>query len=295
MMEQILFILFLLTLGYSLKFFEFPQNFSQSLNLFIIYISFPATILLQIPKIRFDSSLIITAVTPYFVLLLSLFFLFLFFKDAPKNTKAALFLLLPLGNTSFFGFPMLEALTGKEALPYGIVYDQFGSFILLAIYGSFIVAFFSGTSLNTKQVIKKIVTFPPAITLVAAFGIGELPTVALPYIELLSKTLVPLAIISVGFTMRLRLDEDRGIFARFMAIKLIVIPMIVFGIFKIFGFGGIAGVSTLLESAMPPMITAGALAINAGFAPKLTASLVGYGIVFAVATLWIFEYLFTLG
>ncbi len=293
-MEQIFFILFLLVLGNSLKFFEFPQNFSQSLNLFVIYISFPATILLQIPKIQFDATFFITAATPYAVLLLSLLFLFTLFKDVPKNIKASLFLLLPLGNTSFFGFPMLEALAGKESIAYGIVYDQFGSFILLALYGSFIVAYFSGTALNTKQVAKKIATFPPVISLIIAFSVGEFPSSALPYIELLSHTLVPLAIISVGFTMQLRLDEDRDIFVRFMLIKLIAIPAVFFGIFKIFGFGGIAGVSTLLESAMPPMITAGALAINAGFAPKLTASLVGYGIIFAVVTLSMFEYLFTL-
>lgn len=293
-MEQIFFILFLLSTGYSLKFFNFPQNFSQSLNLFIIYVSFPATILLQVPKINFNSSLILPVAVPYIVLLLSLVFVYLFFKNESRNTKAALLLLLPLGNTSFFGFPILEALVGTSAIQYGIVYDQFGSFVLLTTYGAFIIAYFSGSSVSTKHIIKKIITFPPFIFLFIAFIIGDFPSSFSPYLELLSKTLVPLAIISVGFSMQLKLDGQKDIFFKAMGIKLFLIPFVVLIIFKIFGFVDEVALTTLLESAMPPMITAGALAINAGFAPKLSAALVGYGIVFALFSLQLFKYLHAL-
>lgn len=293
-MEQIFFILFLLSVGYSLKFFSFPHNFSQSLNLFIIYVSFPATILLQVPKINFNSSLILPVAVPYIVLFLSLIFVYLFFKNESRNTKAALLLLLPLGNTSFFGFPVLEALVGTSAIQYGIVYDQFGSFVLLTTYGAFIIAYFSGSSVSTKHIIKKIITFPPFIFLFLSFIVGDFPSLTLPYIELLSKTLVPLAIISVGFSMQLKLDGQKDIFFKAMGIKLFLIPSVVLIVFKIFGFTDEAALTTLLESAMPPMITAGALAINAGFAPKLSAALVGYGIVFALFSLQLFKYLHSL-
>ncbi|DAB40179.1 MAG TPA: hypothetical protein CFH81_08230 [Sulfurovum sp. UBA12169] len=293
-MEQIFFILFLLSVGYSLKFFSFPHNFSQSLNLFIIYVSFPATILLQVPKINFNSSLILPVAVPYSVLFLSLIFVYLFFKNESRNTKAALLLLLPLGNTSFFGFPVLEALVGTSAIQYGIVYDQFGSFVLLTTYGAFIIAYFSGSSVSTKHIMKKIITFPPFIFLFLSFIVGDFPPVTLPYIELLSKTLVPLAIISVGFSMQLKLDGQKDIFFKAMGIKLFLIPSVVLIVFKIFGFTDEVALTTLLESAMPPMITAGALAINAGFAPKLSAALVGYGIVFALFSLQLFKYLHSL-
>jgi len=42
---------------------------------------------------------------------------------------------------------------------------------------------------------------------------------------------------------------------------------------------------TIFESAMPPMITAGAVAIMAGLAPRLSAAMVGYGILFAFVSL----------
>lgn len=291
-MEQIVFILFLLCVGYGLKFLSFPANFSQSLNLFVIYVSLPATILVQFPKITFDSSLLIPAITPYFVLLLSIVIVRLFFKNESRNTKASLYLLMALGNTSFFGFPMLEALVGTEALRYGIIYDQLGSFVILTIYGAIIVALFGEGTPSAKQVGKKIISFPPFIFIFLATTFGELPSMVSPYVELISKTLVPLAIISVGFSMQLRLDEQKSVFFKFMALKMLFIPLIVFGTFKALGIGGVVGITTLLESAMPPMITAGAIAINAGFAPRLTASLVGYGIIFAFFSLSFLNYIF---
>ena len=42
---------------------------------------------------------------------------------------------------------------------------------------------------------------------------------------------------------------------------------------------------SVLESAMPTMITAAALAISHQLAPRLAAALVGYGILLSLATL----------
>lgn len=291
-MEQIFFIIFLLLIGYGLKFLPFPQNFSQSLNLFIIYVSLPATILVQFPKIEFNGSLIIPSIVPYIVLALSIVLVKIFFKNESSNTKASLYLLMALGNTSFFGFPMLEALIGKEALQYGIVYDQFGSFVILTVYGAVIVAIFNGKKIKLEEILYKIVTFPPFIFIFIALVFGKMPPFALPYLEILANTLVPLAIISVGFSMQLKLDEQKEVFVKFMILKLFLIPFAVFGLLKAFDFEGVLAITTLLESAMPPMITAGAIAIQAGFAPKLTASLVGYGIILGIFSLQFWYFVF---
>ena len=52
---------------------------------------------------------------------------------------------------------------------------------------------------------------------------------------------------------------------------------------------------SVLESAMPTMITAGALAIAHNLAPRLAAALVGYGILLSLLTLpawlWLLEQL----
>lgn len=293
-MEQIFFLFFLLLFGYLLKFLEFPRTFSQSLNLFIIYISLPATVLLQIPKIDFDTTLLLPAIVPYLVLAFSIIIIKILFKHESRNTKAALYLLLPLGNTSFFGFPMIEALVGKDALKYGVVYDLFGSFAILTIYGAFVISYFGGDKIDIKSISKKILIFPPFVALLIAFLIGEMPKITLPFIELLSHTLVPLAMISVGFSLNLNLSHEKNVFYKALLIKLLILPCLIFSILNIFNFSGDVALVTLMESAMPPMITAGALAINAGFAPKLSAALVGYGILIALLTIPLFEYFFYL-
>lgn len=287
-MEQILFILFLLITGNVLKYANFPKNFPQSLNQFIIYISLPATILLQVPKIQFNSSLILPLITPWIALAISVFLVLIVFKNYSKETKAALLLLIPLGNTSFFGFPMLEALVGEEAIKYGLIYDQFGTFLILAIYGSFILAYFGGQKLNSSQILKKIFLFPPFVFLVLALFLPSFD-LAEKYLKILASTLTPLAIISVGFSMQLRLGDDAKTFAKAISLKLIIIPLIFLVIFNIVGFDDLGAKVTILELAMPTMITAGALAINAGFAPKLSASLVGYGIILAIPSLFVFH------
>lgn len=52
-----------------------------------------------------------------------------------------------------------------------------------------------------------------------------------------------------------------------------------------FGLDGAALQVNVLESAMPSMITAAALAMMQGLAPRLAAALVAYGIVLSLATL----------
>ena len=54
-MEQFAFIVALLLIGIALK-EPCPRRFLKSLNFFVIYVSLPATVLLQVPKIDFDLS-----------------------------------------------------------------------------------------------------------------------------------------------------------------------------------------------------------------------------------------------
>ncbi len=293
-MGQIYFIILLLSFGYILQFTKLPKSTPHILNKIVIYVSFPATVLLHAPKIEFSTNLLLPIVIPWLVLILSIVLVFTLFREAETKTKAALLLLIPLGNTSFLGFPLLESILGKESLQYAILYDQLGSFLMLAIYGTAIVSLYTHGKIDAKIIIKKIALFPPFIVLIYSFFVGYTPDVLIPLIEILASTLTPLAIISVGLSMQLRIDEDRAIFTKAILVKLILIPLIVLAIFKLFGFDDLVAETTLLEAAMPSMITAGVLAINAGFAPKLSATLVGYGILFSLITIPLFSKLFVL-
>ncbi|MEJ2690972.1 MAG: AEC family transporter, partial [Deltaproteobacteria bacterium] len=49
-----------------------------------------------------------------------------------KEILGALLLVVPLGNTSFLGIPMVDVFFGAEGIPYAVLYDQLGSFLALA-------------------------------------------------------------------------------------------------------------------------------------------------------------------
>jgi predicted permease len=92
--------------------------------------------------------------------------------------------------------------------------------------------------------------------------------------------------IAVGFQLHFRiLKEDAVPFTIAMVIKLFVLPAIALAVMMMFSWRGLAAQVTVLEAAMPFMITGGAVAISAGLKPRLVASLVGYGVLAGLITL----------
>jgi predicted permease len=102
----------------------------------------------------------------------------------------------------------------------------------------------------------------------------------------MGDALVPVAMFAVGLKLTLRMSrQDLAGMAIGFAFKMGFMPLLALRLARWLGAPeDVAAVATL-ESAMPPMITAGALAMDAGLRPQLAAALVGYGILLALVTL----------
>jgi predicted permease len=194
-------------------------------------------------------------------------------------------LVVPLGNTSFLGIPVIEALLGNDAIPYLLVYDQFGTFLILSFYATAVVATYEAGRVHKRQIFKKLLLFPPFGFLLFGLLFGEMPPTILPYVQTLSNTLVPLALISVGYSLHFGKGLEYGLLTQGLIVKLFIMPLVAFGILWAFHIDPLVLKTAVLESAMPSMITAGALAIAAGFAPRLAAAMVGYGLIVSLVTL----------
>lgn len=290
-MEQFAFIIALLLIGMALQKAPAPVDFAKSLNFFVIYVSLPATVLIQVPKIHFDLSALGVVLTPWLLLPIVIALVFAMTRNHPPHVRAALLLVMPLGNTSFLGIPVIHTLLGEEAIPYVLMYDQFGTFLILSLYGAAVIARYETGMFHKRLILKKLLLFPPFIFLLLALSFGEMPLDAQPYLKTLASTLVPLALVSVGYSMKFGGEIDYGLFAQSLALKLIIMPLAAFGILFAFGTDPLALKTAVLESGMPSMITAGALAIAAGFAPAFSAALVGYGIVVSLVTLPLISYI----
>lgn len=277
---------------------KFPENTAKVLNLYVIYISLPALVLVNVPNVVFTPNLLVPVLTPWLMLILSASLIILAAKlyRWDKETIGALLLIAPLGNTSFMGIPMVEAFFGSKAVGYAVMYDQFGSFFALTIYGSIILALYSENSsqVSFSSVLKQIISFPPFISFVVAIG---LYSVALPqsYFDVLtpiSKTLIPVVMVAVGFQLNLVVEFSKiKAFIVGLSVKMIVAPMLAFLVFMAFGLQGEIYKVTVFEAAMPPMISAGVLAIMANLSPRLTAAMVAYGILLSFITLPVWYYL----
>jgi len=292
-MENFILTLLLLVIGFALKRVKaFPESSSQVLNLFVIYISLPALVLLKIPQLRYSNDLLVTLIVPWLVLAFSAFLVLVIGKRLkwPRETTGALLLLVPLGNTSFLGIPMVQAFFGEKAVPVALMYDQLGSFLALALYGSLILMIYSEkkTQLSYTSVINKIISFPPFISLVLALFLMpvSLPPLYFKTLTPLASTLVPVVMIAVGMQLSLKLELNKiAPFVIGLSIKMILAPLIVISAFILLGLHGQIYQVTVFEAAMPPMISAGALAIMSNLSPKLTAAMVAYGILLAFVSL----------
>ncbi len=271
---------------------DFSNETGKVLNLFVIYLSLPALVLLKIPDLIFSENLLVPALMPWGMLLFSVAMILLMARLLrwDRATTGCLLLLIPLGNTSFLGIPMVQAFFGAQAIPYALLYDQLGSFLALATYGSLILALYGTerTAPTLKDVLKKVVSFPPFIALFLAFGMKSFPypPIMISLLKILSSTLVPLVMIAVGFQLTLHLEKK--VISQLcigLSIKLIAAPVAALLLCKIVGLEGESVRVSIFEAGMPPMVSAGALAILANLSPALTAALVGAGIVLSFATL----------
>ena len=184
---------------------------------------------------------------------------------------------------------MVRALLGEDAVQYAVVYDQFGTFLLLSTVGLYIVARYSGDSApSARQVALRIARFPPVWALLAGLTVmpEQPPEWIASGLRRLSEAMLPLVMLAVGLSIRLKLPRDEvAPLATGLVLKLLVMPALAVPISLAFGMPALMFKANVLESAMPTMISAAALAMAHGLAPRLSAALVGYGIVLSLLTL----------
>lgn len=270
---------------------NFPKDTAQVLNLFAIYLSLPALVLLKVPALHFSADILVPVIMPWAMLAFSAMTILLLAKFFrwEKEVVGVLLLLIPLGNTSFLGIPMVQAFFGESGIPYAVLYDQLGSFLALATYGAIVLALYgSGDKPTLNSVVTRIVSFPPFIALMLALACRTLtfPAPLTALLNTLAATLVPVVMVAVGFQLTLRLSPEvlkpLGVG---LILKLAVAPLVALLFCRLLGLGNLAAQVAVFEAGMPPMVSAGALAIMAGLSPKLTAALIGLGIILAFVTL----------
>ncbi|MBV5338063.1 MAG: AEC family transporter [Deltaproteobacteria bacterium] len=276
---------------------RFPAATPAALNGFIIHISLPALTILHIHSLKIDLSLLLTAGMAWLLFGAA----WLIFGTAgrllkvDRETTGALILVAGLGNTSFVGLPMIETYYGKDFLGVGIIADQLGSFMVLSTLGILAAALYSSGEVTPRQMARKILLFPPFQALILALLLRPVsfPEWSSQILQKLGSTLTPLALVSVGFQLQfVGMRQVLKPLATGLVYKLLLGPALIFLLYSvIIGATGPVVQVTIFEAAMPPMITAGIIAIDHDLRPQLVGMLVGIGIPLAFITLHLWHLL----
>jgi hypothetical protein len=291
------FLLLIICLGLGVLVTRFghpPEGLAKNLNWWVLHVALPAMVLQYIPHLQFDLSLWFLFVPMWFIFAGS----WLIFHRLgtrlgwPHATIGAVVLTAGLCNTSFVGFPLIEALRGKGALTYAAVADQLGCFLNASIGGSLVVSMYSGGRTDVHAIARKVLQFPPFIALCVALIVAATPgwpTLIEEVLAHISATLAPLALFSVGLQLRFTRSTQGALpLLAGLGWKLGLAPLLVFAAGSALQIQQPILAVTVLQGAMAPMITAAILAEQGNLDPPLANMMVGVGILLSFITvpLW---------
>lgn len=268
-----------------------PDNAPATLNSFIIHISVPALALLYIHELKLSGDIVLVVAMAWLCFGLAAGFFWWVGRTLKfsRGTVGALILTGGMGNTAFFGLPMIEAYYGKQSMITGIVIDQTGSFLVLSTLAIIVAGIYSSGRPTAASIVRSILRFPPFIALAVALLLLPVvyPEWLVVVLKRLGDTLAPMALLSVGLQLRLgHLAGNGQKLAIGLGFKLLLVPMLIFLLYvPLLGAHGQAIQVTLFEAAMPPMIAASIIAQEHDLDPNLATLMVAVGLPLSFLTL----------
>jgi malate permease and related proteins len=271
-----------------------PETAPEVLNKVVILLCLPSLIFIHVPTLEAGVDLLPLIIVPWVLLACTIALILPLARwlRMSREVTAVLLVLIPLGNTSFLGYPLITALMGPEFVRYAVVYDQFGSFLIVCTHVLFVLAWYgAGERPSPVSMLKRVIAFPPFLALIAALAFGNdwFPEWLWGLVETFADMLLPLVTLAIGMSLKLKLiPEHRLPLVIGLVGKLLLLPALALAMVWLFDTREEIARVAVLESAMPPMITAAALLSAARLAPPLASALVAWGVLFSAATvpLW---------
>jgi predicted permease len=268
-----------------------PGELAALLDRWVLAVALPALILVKLPGVPLGASVAVPAAVAWGGLLLAVVLVLAASRlwSWDRRTTGALLLVTPLGNTSFLGLAAVEGLLGRDHLGPALAFDQLGSFLGLAAYGSLVASRYGAGAKGWRPAVRRLLRFAPFVALLLSIPLrwfdlpGPLPAV----LGDIGRTVAPAAMLALG--LRFRLVLRRRVLtpaAVCLITKMAILPLAALAVASSMGTtGDRAWVTSVLQSAMPPMVTAGVVATQAGFDEELTTLVVGVGTLLAFVTL----------
>ncbi|GAB2558937.1 AEC family transporter [Rhodanobacter koreensis] len=273
------------------RFAKPPAGIVPGINWWVINVALPALVLELIPRVKFDPQLWfpVAAIWLTFGGAWLLFGLLGPRLGWSRQRTGALILVCGLGNTSFMGYPLMQALHGQPGLALAVVADQLGCFPILASAGIVVASLYAGRTPEPVRILRRIVTFPAFLALIVGIVAGawggwpaSLDGVFAP----IGVTLTPLALFSVGLQFKFHPgNRQLGAVGWGLGWKLLLAPLLCWVLGMVAGVHGLVLTVGVLQAAMAPMVSAAILADEYELEPTLANTVLGGGIVLSLLTI----------
>lgn len=218
-----------------------------------------------------------------------------------KSLTGCLILTGGLGNTSFVGIPVIEALFGQEGMKTLVLVDLPGTFMVLSTLGILSATSYSRGTAHLTEILSRILKFPPFIAfcigMIFAVTQNSFPQLLDSVFEKLALTITPLALVSVGYQLKIERKSKHWKFLFLgLGYQLLIWPAIIYGLYRfIFHQSGLVFEVCVMEAAMAPMITASIVSSAHGLKPRLSSMMVGIGIPVSFLTLAFWYWILQMG
>lgn len=267
-----------------------PAGLAQGINWWVIYIALSALVMELIPRLRFDPQLwfLVAAMWIVFLGAWALAIVLGAWFRWSRERIGAVTLVAGLSNTAFTGYPLIEALHGKEGLALAVVTDQLGCAVVLATGGVLVASVYSGVKPQPRLLVRRVLLFPAFLALIVgliAGAAGGWPQALESVFARIGATLTPLALFSIGLQFQLRLARSQlGAVSLALAWKLACAPFVVYLIGHAAGIEGLTLTIGVLQAAMAPMISSAVLAEQHRLEPEVANMALGAGLLLSLGS-----------
>lgn len=298
MLKILITLIIISLLGYLGKKYLFKEEDKEVISKFVYNFSLPALVFYSIytnpPQVSSFKVVITEWIISFIIGFLSILFgLMLKFK---RETIGSLFLVSIGGNVTFMGYPIMERLFGNQGLTLAILYDQLGMIVFVYTIGILVISLLVKSKTTTDRRfsgIGKILINPPLWALIAGFLFQRIniPDFILESFSILGRATTPLMMFLLGLSLSKPYKDNKSIIGVSIGVilKLILFPFFALIVAKLLNLNDIPLKVTVLESAMPSMLTALVLSLQFKLDYAFTSQVITYSTLLSLITLnlWI--------
>lgn len=221
--------------------------------------------------------------------------IFLFLTRTQAKQKGTYLFMMLFGNVSFMGYPVVQAILGKEAMIYAVLYNVVFGILIYSI----------GILLISKQEqginfdIKKLINMPlisSMLSIILYFANIKLPGTIIRSLDFMGNITTPVAMLLIGSVianMKMRELFDEWRVYLFTIIRLLIVPLVAILLMRVLSIESemIKGCMILL-SAMPVATNTTMLALEYGGDIKLTSKCIFFTTVLCIITIPVITLMF---